>query len=115
MLRHRDRVFALTFGTGRFHLKQDRLEESFGLHVALNCIGENVVKRIDKYMLDTLSRHTREQASREATASEVGLDIEQDLLRAVTGTPAESGFGKWISGADTLHLSGPIGIGISRS
>jgi uncharacterized protein (TIGR04141 family) len=28
-----------------------------------------------------LARHTREQASREATASEFGLDVEQDLLR----------------------------------
>jgi len=108
-LRHKDRVFAITFGTGRFHLKQDCWEDSFGLRVALNCIGNNVVKSIDKHTLDPLARHTREQASREATASEFGLDIEQDLLRAVTGTPTDTvNFGKWITGTDTLHLSVPV-------
>lgn len=108
-LRHKDRVFAITFGTGRFHLKQDCWEDSFGLRVALNCIGNNVAKSIDKHTLDPLARHTREQASREATASEFGLDIEQDLLRAVTGRPTDTlNFGKWITGTDTLHLSVPV-------
>jgi len=107
-LLYKGRVYAFTFGTGRFHLKQDCWEERFGLHVALNCIGNNVVKSIDKHTLDPLARHTREQASREATASEFGLDIEQDLLRAVTGTPGDSSFGKWITGMDTLHLAVPV-------
>jgi uncharacterized protein (TIGR04141 family) len=105
VLRHNDRVFAVAFGTGRFQLKQDCWEERFGLRVALNCVGNNVVKSIDKHTLDPLARHTREQASREATASEFGLDIEQDLLRAVTGTPTDPSFGKWVSGTDSLHLS----------
>lgn len=109
-IKHKDRVFALTFGTGRFHVKQDCWEESFGLRVALNCIGNNVVKSIDKHTLDPLARHTREQASREATASEFGLDVEQDLLRAVTGTPTDPSFGKWITGTDTLHICVPVDL-----
>ena len=109
-LKHQNRVFALLFGTGRFHVEQDCWEENFGLRVALNSIGNNVVKSIDKHTLDPLARHTREQASREATASEFGLDVEQDLLRAVTGTPMDSGFGKWITGMDALHISVPVGL-----
>ncbi len=108
IVKHNKKLYALTFGTGRFKLKQDCWEESFGLRIALNCIGTNIVKSIDKHTLDSLSRHTREQASREATASEFGLDIEQDLLRAVTGTPTDPSFGKWITGTDTLHISIPI-------
>jgi uncharacterized protein (TIGR04141 family) len=107
---HKKKLFALTFGTGRFLLKQDCWEERFGLRVALNCIGDNTVKSIDKHTLDPLARHTREQASREATASEFGLDIEQDLLRAVTGTPNDSAYGKWITGMDTLHIAVPVTI-----
>ena len=110
-LNHQGRIFALSFGTGRFCLKQDCWEDRFGLLVALNCIGTNIVKSIDKHSLDVLARHTREQASREATASEFGLDIEQDLLRAVTGTPGDPvTFGKWITGMDTLHVSVPVTI-----
>jgi uncharacterized protein (TIGR04141 family) len=104
------RLFALTFGTGRFLLKPDCWEDRFGLRVALNCIGEKTVKSIDKHTLDPLARHTREQASREATASEFGLDIEQDLLRAVTGTPNDPTYGKWITGMDSLHVAVPIKI-----
>ena len=78
--------------------------------MALNCIGNSTVKSIDKDTLDPLARHTREQASRAASASEFGLDIEQDLLRAVTGTPSEEGFGKWVTGMDTLHIAVPVTI-----
>jgi len=111
-LKHENRLFALTFGTGRFLLKPDCWEDRFGLRVALNCIGDNTVKSIDKHTLDPLARHTREQASREATASEFGLDIEQDLLRAVTGTPNDPAtYGKWITGMDNLHIAVPVTIG----
>ena len=109
-IKHKGRVFALSFGTGRFQLKEDCWEERFGLRVALNCIGDKTVKSIDKHTLDPLARHTREQASREATASEFGLDIEQDLLRAVTGTPGDPSYGKWITGMDTLHIAVPVTI-----
>lgn len=91
-------------------LKEDCWEERFGLRVALNCIGDSTVKSIDKHTLDPLARHTREQASRVATASEFGLDIEQDLLRAVTGRPSDPAYGKWITGMDTLHIAVPVTI-----
>jgi uncharacterized protein (TIGR04141 family) len=111
ILKHEDRLFALTFGTGRFLLKPDCWEDRFGLRVALNCIGDNTVKSIDKHTLDPLARHTREQASRVATASEFGLDIEHDLLRAVTGTPSDPAtYGKWITGMDNLHIAVPVTI-----
>lgn len=106
----RNRIFALSFGTGRFLLKPDSWEERFGLRVALNCIGDNAVKSIDKDTLDPIARHSREQTSRVATASEFGLDIEQDLLRAVTGQPSEPGFGKWVTGMDSFHVNLPVRI-----
>jgi uncharacterized protein (TIGR04141 family) len=105
-----DRIFAVTFGTGRFLLKPDCWEDRFGLRVALNCIGDSAVKSIDKDTFDPLARHTREQTSRSATASEFGLDIEQDLLRAVTGAPKDAAYGKWITGMDALHIAVPVTI-----
>jgi uncharacterized protein (TIGR04141 family) len=75
-IKHNDAVFALPFGTGRFRVKQDSWEGSFGLRVALSCIGNNVVKSIDKHTLDSQARQKREQASREATDSEFGLPIQ---------------------------------------
>lgn len=78
-------------------------EERFGLRVTLNSIGENRVRSIDKHTLDTIGRHTKVQASKEAAPSEFGLDIEQDLLRAITGTPNHEALGKTLSGLDALH------------
>lgn len=106
-----NRFFAITFGTGRFLLQPSAVERSFGLKVTLNCIGENTLRSIDKDSLDRLSRHTREQASRNAAAREFGLDIEQDLLRAVTGEPVDkTAFGERITGRDALTLSLAITI-----
>ena len=43
-----ERLFALTFGFGRYLLKPDCWEERFGMRVTLNCVDENKIKCIDK-------------------------------------------------------------------
>lgn len=106
----RDRIFALTFGQGRHLLNPDSWEERFGLRVALNSIGETNVRSIDKRTFDAISRHSKEQASREASARDFSLDIEQDLLRAITGTPTDSDLGKRMSGMDALHTAVPVAL-----
>lgn len=99
------RLYAITFGQGRYLLLSECWEERFGLIVALNCVGENNVRSIDKRTFDAISRHSREQASRETSARDFGLDIERDLLRAVTGTPTDNAFGKRLYGMDALNVS----------
>lgn len=101
----RGRLFAVTFGHGRHLLDTDCWEQRFGLRVALNSLGEQNVRSIDKRSFDSISRHSREQASRETTAQDFGLDIEQDLLRAVTGTPSNPALGRRLYGMDALHAT----------
>ena len=110
LMKSRDRLFAITFGHGRHLLDPDAWEERFGLRVALNSIGESNVRSIDKRTFDSISRHSREQASREASARDFQLDIEQDLLRAITGTPTDSDLGRRMSGMDALHAAIPTDI-----
>ena len=104
------RMFALTFGQGRHLLDPGCWEERFGLKVALNCIGENQLRSIDKRSFDVLSLHTREQASREAKPEDFGLDVEQDLLRAVTGSPSDQQLGHSMSGMDALTVRARVEI-----
>ncbi len=106
----RERLFAITFGHGRYLLAQEHFEERFGLRVALNCLGENNVRSIDKRTFDAIARHSREQASREAAAYEFGLDVEQDLLRAVTGTPTDPSLGKRMYGMEALNVTVSVEI-----
>jgi uncharacterized protein (TIGR04141 family) len=99
------RALLLTFGQGRHLLKSACWEDRFGLRVTLNSIGENRVRSIDKNTLDTVGRHTRVQISKESAPSEFGLDIERDLLRAITGTPTDKTLGHTLSGLDSLHTN----------
>lgn len=94
---------AVTFGQGRHLLATEHLEDRFGLRVALNCIDDEKVKTIDKQSFDAIASHTLEQAAREANAREFGFDIERDILRAVTGTPRHSDFGRRLSGMEALN------------
>jgi len=105
-----DKVFAVTFGQGRYLLHQDSWVERFGLKVALNSIGHEKIRTIDKKTFDAISRQSKEQASKETDARDFGLDVEQDLLRAVTGIPKNLILGKRMYGMDSLSVSTDIKI-----
>src|SRR5882724_7342302 len=104
----RSKYFALTFGTGRSLLVPDCWEEKFGLKVTLNSVGEDTLRSMEKDSLDPLLRHTQEQTSRDANAREFGFDIEQDLLRDVTGKPTDPTLGHRVSGHKSLHIRIPV-------
>lgn len=110
ILHAHDRFFAMTFGQGRYLLDPDIWEQRFGLRVALNSIGDSNIRSIDKRTFDAISRHSKEQASREAAARDFSIDTEQDLLRAITGTPTESELGRRMSGMDALHCATTIDL-----
>jgi uncharacterized protein (TIGR04141 family) len=99
------RLFACAFGYGRMLLDPAVLEEDFGLKVTLNCVDPTKVHSIDRTTLDTISRHSQIQASHLAPIGEFGLDVEQDILQAVTGEPSDTSLGKKLSGKDALHAS----------
>ena len=111
LLMHRaDRLFALTFGYGRGLLVPGSWEEDFGLRVTLNSVDKNKIKSVDRATLDAIGQHSRIQASREATIGVFGLDLEQDLLQAVTGVPADVSFGRQLTGKDALNVKLPIAL-----
>ena len=101
-----ERMFAVAFGQGGRHLlARDCYEERFGLKVALNCIGEDRIRCIDKRTLDAISRLSIIQSSRESTAQAFGLDVEQDLLRAIIGKPHDITLGHRMVGKDPLIVT----------
>ena len=101
------RYFAITFGAGYHLMQKGVFEEHFGLRVVLNAVDEKNIRIIDKTNLGALVKQTREQAGRSAETSEFGIDIEQDLVQAVTGLSTNPALGKMISGKDSLHVSIP--------
>lgn len=112
MLDADDRSFAITFGPGgRFLLDNTMVEERFGLLAVLNSIPDNRLRSIDKTAFDALATHSRVQTSREASAMEFGLDVERDLVRAVTGSPDDPELGHRLQGVDSLMASVRIELG----
>lgn len=100
------RYFILVFGQGgRFLIKDDVCEERFGLIVALNSVEKESFRCIDKQSLDSIQSHTRIQSIEETTADKFGLDVEQDMLRAIVGTPEDEFLGNRMTGTDSLSVS----------
>jgi uncharacterized protein (TIGR04141 family) len=102
--------WALTFGQGRRLLQDGLFVDGFGLRVALNSLGYDNLRSIDKETFDMIAGHARQQASREVGTEEFGLDIERDLLWAVTGRPSDPALGQQLTGRDALILSAHIDL-----
>ncbi len=102
------RQYAFTFGTGRYFLEEECREDRFGLKVVLNSVSK--VRSIDKDSFDSINGKTRTQASREFPIGLFGIDVEKDLLKAVTGIPTDPTLGSRMSGIDGLNVIAPIDI-----
>ena len=105
-----DATFAVSFGYGRKLLSPGSWEEDFGLKVTLNSLDKDRIRSVDRTSFDAIGQHGRIQASREADINEFGLDLEQDMIRAVTGRPMDQSLGRQLTGKDALHLTLPLTI-----
>jgi uncharacterized protein (TIGR04141 family) len=100
------RSFVLSFGqSGRFLIKSDVFEERFGLICALNSIEPGSFRAIDVQSLDAIQSQTRIQAGEATTADQFGLDVEQDMLKAIVGAPKNPKLGSRMAGSDPLSVS----------
>lgn len=102
------RHFAVTFGTGRYLLDPLSIEQRFGLLVTLNAVDPRKIRSVDTASLERQGMQSRRQASRDASTRDFGVDIEQDLVRAVAGTPLDGSIGETIAGFDSLHVNARI-------
>ena len=106
VLKVEGRYFVLTFGQGgRFLIEDDVCEERFGLLVALNSVDRESFRCVDKQSLDPIQSHTRIQSGEETTADQFGLDVEQDMLKAIVGAPKDTRLGNRMTGTDSLSVS----------
>ncbi len=104
------RWFAVTFGYGRHLLRQGIWEANFGLKVTLNSIADSSIRSIDRKSFDAIARHTREEASRAGSIEQFGLNIEEDLLRAVVGKPEDETLGRRMAGMDALTATAAVNL-----
>lgn len=115
-----DQIFAFTFGHGRYLLRPDCFEINYGLRVALNVLydkssGDLQPERIRSVDSKTVAKNTirtRRQTDRRTTFETFGVDIQRDLLQAVTGAPISSNvWGSRISGSDSVSFNPVLSFG----
>ena len=99
------RKFAITFGHGYMFLKNGVYEERFGLKSALNLIQEDSFRAIEKKNMNMDPKLSIEQVSKNGEIYNFGLDVEQDLVQAVTGKSSDKDFGNIVTGKDVLSVS----------
>lgn len=103
------RLFALTFGQGRFLLHPDAYEERFGLIVTLNSINSDALRSIDKRAF-VEDQNSRVQTAQAASALSFGVDIERDLVRGIVGRPVDFRLGRRLAGADALTVTSDVRV-----
>ena len=99
------RIVVVTFGYGRGLMSLDTFERDFGLRVALNAIEPTSLKSVDARTFDQLSLTTRSQTSRATSLNSFRISQAEDILKGVTGTPADTTIGSRITGADAAKLT----------
>lgn len=106
VVKRHGQFYSLAFGQGgRFLLKDNVAEERFGLIVSLNSISKESLRCVDKQSLDSIESQSRTQSSYPTSASQFGIDVEQDMLKAVIGIPLNPSLGSRIGGTDSLSVS----------
>ena len=112
----KDRFFALTFGFGRYLLKSNSFKWNYGLRVALNAFYPTIglpgapsparIRSVDAKTVAANTLYTRRQMDRRAIFEDFGVDVQRDLLKAVTGRPINiEKWGTRLTGASALRLN----------
>lgn len=104
------RLFAMPFGYGHTMLIPGTWEERFGLKTTLSVIESDRLRKIDKKNMSSVPKDTSEQLSRAGIVADFGVDIEQDLIRSITGGTNNEAFGRTVSGKDSLSISTRVDI-----
>ena len=104
-LKTKSRIFAFTFGYGRYLLKDELIVNDFGFKIAINAIDPKQIRSLDTAKLEELTVQSRIQTSIGSEKETFGIDILNDLLRAVTGVPKNQRFAKQIAGRDGIIIN----------
>ncbi len=105
------RVFALTFGYGKNMLIDGVIEEDFGLRVVLNTITSESLRKISKTNIGGNQKISQEQMPLEADIDEFQVDMDRDLIGAITGRSEDESFVMgMMTGTDMLSLTASVNI-----
>lgn len=106
LIKYKSRIFAFSFGFGRFLLKPEAYERNFGMKVVLNNANQNSLRSVDSSVIDENTINSRSQVAKSSPLSEFDFNDMRTLFRAVTAEAMdEKRYGKIISGRESFHFN----------
>lgn len=101
-------IFAIPFGNGKNLLKDDVIEEQFGLKILLNSVDLKSFKQIQLVNCGKNFKVSSEQIPKISSLDEFVFDINSDLMRkAVAKCDDDEFFGNMITGGDVMNINIP--------
>lgn len=110
LVRLSGRIFAFAFGQGRYLLNHDLLVDDFGLRAAANMVDPERVRSVDGRTFVRGVLLTRHQASRPGRVEALGVQVDREMFRAITGRSRRAGEGR-VHGATSLGLTRDMPFG----
>jgi uncharacterized protein (TIGR04141 family) len=99
------RLFAVSFGYGRWLLREETVVQDFGLRVVVNSVNPAQIRSVDARTFDELTVHTRRGVSHSSPLNAFELDVTRNLLRGITGTSETSELPGQITGSNSLAMN----------
>jgi uncharacterized protein (TIGR04141 family) len=100
-----DRHWALTFGHGWHAIDPSVLEPGFGLRVCANSIDPAAVRSLANRRVGSVTRQQITHMSKASKVAELGVLLDQEWIRSLTGRSATAAIGGMLSGSDAFHFS----------
>lgn len=108
LIKRSGRIFAINQGFGFHALDRKKLETGFGLKVVLNEIDPERIKSLDVRNIDLTTKQKRILVNRDSPLFEFDFDLNEDLLRMLSGKPTNSDFAQSLFGSDSLKMTSDI-------
>lgn len=106
VVKTKNRLFAFSFGFGRFLVDMSRIEKGFGLKVTLNIIDPYHLRTLDYKKITDVVLNTRQQVSRDSDLRTFDIDVDTELLKHIGGqVKDESDSINFINGADSVSIN----------
>jgi len=102
-------LYALTFSYGHVYLNDSKTEAEFGLKVAINSMGDQRIKSIERSNIGAAIRDYA-QAARQRDLRSFGFDDALDLIRKISGYAEDEEFADRLTGSRALRFSKKIDI-----
>jgi uncharacterized protein (TIGR04141 family) len=103
----RERIVAVTFGTGFHAIRPAFIERGFGLRVTANLISMNKIRGSQTRGVAGNSRDQKTLLPVDGQFGDLNVEVDEDWLRQLSGKSSDPSVASSLSGSDSLRITVP--------